>query len=207
VQTRLALVLSCVALTVGLLGSTPLGQAARDLVVPPNSVGTPQLQNGAVTAAKVVDHTLLARDFKPGQLPKGPPGPAGPPGTIEGMAASGDLVGAYPGPQIGAGTVTGTEVADASLLLRDTTALSGQVRVNAPSVPASSCLSLYAPVPGVKPYDRTLVLPTQNLSPGLLVTQVFNTNIAGRILFRLCNTTTKAVDPPLGAWAYVVWRA
>jgi hypothetical protein len=63
------------------------------------------------------------------------------------------------------------------------------------------------PVQGVKPYDRTLVLPTQNLSPGLFVTQVFNTTSSGRILFRLCNATAKELDAPLGAWAYVVWRS
>jgi hypothetical protein len=56
------------------------------------------------------------------------------------------------------------------------------------------------------PYDRALVLPTQTLSPGLFVTPVFDTNLANRILFRVCNATGKAVDPPLGAWAYVVWR-
>ena len=54
---------------------------------------------------------------------------------------------------------------------------------------------------------RALVLlPTQNLPVGLSVTPIFNTNLAGRILFRVCNATGKAVDPPLGAWAYVVWR-
>jgi hypothetical protein len=194
VQTRLALVLSCVALTVALLGSTPLGGAALDLALPANSVGTTQVRN----------HSLLASDFKKGQLPRGEQGP---PGTIEGVVASGDLTGAYPGPEIGIDAVTGTEVADGSLLLSDTAALSGQVRVNAPSVPATSCLALYAPVPGVKPYDRGLVLPTQNLPAGLFVTPIFNTNIAGRILFRVCNATSKAADPPLGGWAYVVWRA
>ena len=38
------------------------------------------------------------------------------------------------------------------------------------------------------------------------VTSVFNTNLAGRILFRVCNASAKKVDAPLGAWAYVVWR-
>jgi hypothetical protein len=151
----------------------------------------------------VKDHSLLARDFKPSQLPKGPPGPAG---TISGVVAEGDLTGTYPSPAIAADAVTGVEIDDGSLLLRDTAALAGQIRVNAPSVPASTCLTLQAPVQGVKPYDRTLVLPTQNLSPGLSVTPVFNTNLAGRLLFRVCNATAKAVDPPLGAWAYVVWR-
>ena len=59
---------------------------------------------------------------------------------------------------------------------------------------------------GVKPYDRTLVLPTQNLPIGAFVTQVFNTTVPNRVLFRVCNATTKPLDPPLGGWAYVVWR-
>jgi hypothetical protein len=67
--------------------------------LPPGSVGTTQLKDGAVTAPKVRVHSLLARDFKPGQLPTsagsstgptggpgspggaGSPGPPGPPGT------------------------------------------------------------------------------------------------------------------------------
>jgi hypothetical protein len=53
----------------------------------PNSVGTRQLKNGAVTAAKVKAHSLVANDFKTGQLQAGPQvpagarGPAGPAGT------------------------------------------------------------------------------------------------------------------------------
>jgi hypothetical protein len=192
-QRRLPLVLSCAALLVAVFGSTSLGQAALDLALPADSVGS----------AQVRDHSLLARDFRRGQLLKGEQGP---PGTIEGVAATGDLAGSYPGPEIAADAVTGAEVDDGALLLRDTAALSGQVRVDAPSVAAGSCRALYAPVPGVKPYDRTLVLATQNLSPGLFVTQVLNTNVVGRILFRVCNATSKAIDPPLGAWAYIVWR-
>jgi hypothetical protein len=206
VRQRLALALSSAALAVSLLGATPLGEAAGDLVLPRRSVGTEQLQAGAVTAAKVKDRSLLARDFKAGQLPRGAQGPPGPAGTIEGLAAGGDLAGAYPSPTIGPDAVTGAEIHDGSLLLKDTAVLSGQVRVNPPQIAAQSCVSSGAPVPGLKPYDRTLVLPTQNLSPGLFVTQVFNTNIAGRILFRICNATAKPLDAPLGGWAYVVWR-
>jgi hypothetical protein len=166
-------------------------------------VETSQLQDGAVTGAKVKDRTLLARDFRRGQLPQGPPGR---PGTIDGVAAGGDLTGAYPAPEIGAGTVTGAEIEDGSLLLADTTVTSGQVRTDAPSVPAHTCLSLKATVAGVKPHDRTLVLPTQNLPAGPFVTQVFNTNAPNRVLFRVCNATAKALDPPLGARAFLVWR-
>jgi hypothetical protein len=203
VSQRLSFALSVIALVVALLGTTPLGRATAGLVLPRNSVGTAALQDGAVTAAKVRDGSLLARDFKPSQLPRGPQGP---PGTIEGVAAGGDLTGSYPSPTIAPDTVGSAEIADGSLRLGDTAALSGQVRVDPPLVSAHSCRSQGARVPGVKAYDRTLVLPTRNLSPGLFVTQVFNTNATGRILFRVCNATGNAVDPPLGGWAYVVWR-
>ncbi len=70
------------ALVVAVLSWASWGGAAGRSVLPPNSVGTKQLRNGAVTAAKVRSHTLVASDFKPGQLPKGPRGPEGPPGEV-----------------------------------------------------------------------------------------------------------------------------
>jgi hypothetical protein len=45
--------------------------------LPDGSVGTRQLKDGAVTAAKVRNHSLLARDFASGQLLVGPRGAAG----------------------------------------------------------------------------------------------------------------------------------
>jgi hypothetical protein len=157
---RISLVLSVVALTVALLGATPLGEAAREVVLPRGAVGTEQLRDGAVTGAKVKDRSLAARDFGKGQLPRGATGPAGPPGTIEGVAAAGDLTGTYPGPVLAQGSVAGAEVEDGSLRLADTAVVSGQTRVDVPSVRAQSCVAASAAVPGVKPYDRTLVLPT-----------------------------------------------
>lgn len=54
--------------------------------LPKNSVGAKQLKKQAVTgakiranavnSAKVKDGSLLGRDFKPGQIPAGPPGPS-----------------------------------------------------------------------------------------------------------------------------------
>lgn len=66
------------------------GSAAKPIVVPPNSVGTAQVQNDSVTRAKIAhasitsvlvkDGSLQASDFAAGQLPAGPQGAAGPQG-------------------------------------------------------------------------------------------------------------------------------
>jgi hypothetical protein len=87
-------VVSLMALFVALSGG------AYAMTVPRNSVGSEQLKRGAVTRSKirkgavtasaVKAHSLLAKDFKPGQLPGGPKGdkddkgdrgPQGPAGT------------------------------------------------------------------------------------------------------------------------------
>jgi hypothetical protein len=88
-SSRLALALSATALVVALLGSTPIGHALVSNV-PRNSVGPLQLKRNAVGPQKlapnavraphVLNGSLLAEDFKSGQLPAGPPGPAGPAG-------------------------------------------------------------------------------------------------------------------------------
>jgi hypothetical protein len=67
------------------------GGAYAALKLPNNSVGPrqlkrgavtgPKIRNDAVTSAKVKDASLLAKDFKAGQLPRGAqglPGPQGP---------------------------------------------------------------------------------------------------------------------------------
>lgn len=67
------------------------GSAYAAIKLPANSVGTPQLRDGAVVSSKVANGSLLAADFKAGQLPAGPVGPAGPigpagtPGGVSGL--------------------------------------------------------------------------------------------------------------------------
>jgi hypothetical protein len=56
------------------------GTSYAAIRLPRGSVGRAQIRNNAVTTAKVRDRSLLARDFKVGQLPPGPEGPPGPPG-------------------------------------------------------------------------------------------------------------------------------
>jgi len=82
-----AFVVACIALLVSLAGTS----YATVLNVPRNSVGAPQLKRNAVKPAKlapnavrtghVLNGSLLAADFKPGQIPRGPKGDKGDDGT------------------------------------------------------------------------------------------------------------------------------
>jgi hypothetical protein len=71
-----AMVVACVALVFAMTGA---GYAAG--MLGPNTVGTKQLKKNAVISSKVKNRSLLAVDFKAGQLPAGPPGAPGAPGA------------------------------------------------------------------------------------------------------------------------------
>jgi len=67
-----------------------VGYAAVKL--PKDSVGPKQLRNNAVTSKKVRDRSLLAKDFRAGQIPagsRGDKGDQGPPGPSFGATAMG----------------------------------------------------------------------------------------------------------------------
>ena len=68
-----AMVIACLALGVALGGTS----VAAIQALPKNSVGTKQLKKNAVVSAKVKNRSLLAVDFKAGQLPRGPKGDPG----------------------------------------------------------------------------------------------------------------------------------
>jgi hypothetical protein len=97
--SKIPTILAATALLVAVFAATPLGQAAGRLVLPKNSVGAAQLRKNAVsgkklatnavTGLKVKDGSLLAADFKAGQLPRGPQGPAGPKGDPGAKGATG----------------------------------------------------------------------------------------------------------------------
>jgi hypothetical protein len=83
------------------LGGTSIAAITN---VPLLSVGTPQLKGNAVNSSKVKNRSLLAVDFRQGQLPRGPRGlmgPAGPPGPAGAPGAAGPS-----GPSGPAGTIT-----------------------------------------------------------------------------------------------------
>lgn len=103
-----AMVVACIALLVALTGTS----VAAVQALAPNSVGTVQLRNGAVTNAKlggnsvtgnkVLNRSLTAADFVAGSLPRGAAGPAGPAGPA---GAAGPAGPAGPAGVIGAITV------------------------------------------------------------------------------------------------------
>jgi hypothetical protein len=104
-----------VALTALFLALGGVSYAATSL--PRNSVGMVQLKSAAVTSAKlhsnavnsskVLNRSLLAADFKPGQIPKGPKGATGPVGPagaagLSGLVSASETV----GPSAGSHSVT-----------------------------------------------------------------------------------------------------
>ena len=83
-----ALVVACVALFVALTGTSI---AAVGIVIPRNSVGTPQLKKGSVTSVKVKDGALFLQDFAAAERLKlqGPKGDKGDPGAQGGPGLAG----------------------------------------------------------------------------------------------------------------------
>jgi hypothetical protein len=95
--SKLAVAFSATALLVSVLCVTPIGQAAGRLL-PKNSVGAAQIKAAAVTGSKVKNGSLMAADFKAGQLPAGPkgdPGAQGPKGDPGAPGASATKLWAY----------------------------------------------------------------------------------------------------------------
>jgi len=109
------MVVACIALVFAMTGA---GYAAG--MLGPNTVGTKQLKKNAVISSKVKNRSLLAVDFKAGQLPRGAQGPQGPQGAqgVQGPAGpiTGDapagvtLRGTYTVAQTGSTAFTTTEI-------------------------------------------------------------------------------------------------
>jgi len=97
-----AMVVACTALLFAMTGA---GYAAG--VVGPNTVGAKQIKKNAVDSTKVKNRSLLAVDFKSGQLPQGPQGAAGAAGA---PGAPGQQGPPGPGAQWATVSVNGTIV-------------------------------------------------------------------------------------------------
>jgi hypothetical protein len=111
-------VMATAAVFVALGGSSYAAISITGKNVKNSSLTGMDLKDSSITGKDVEDGALRARDFKPGELPKGDKGDKGEPGTnasVNGVAAGGDLTGAYPNPRLAAGAVTGTDVAGDTL--------------------------------------------------------------------------------------------
>jgi hypothetical protein len=129
-----AMAVAFVALLAALSG-TALALPGKNTVdsgdIKKGAVNAPDVGKNAITSGKVKDRSLLAKDFKPGQLPAGPkgdPGPKGDAGPKGDPGLQGDQ--GPPGPTFGettsdgGGTVTGCG---------PSTVLSQNVTVTSPS--------------------------------------------------------------------------
>lgn len=108
-----SVVLASLALLVAPSGTSIASIAS----VPLLSVGTPQIKPNAVTTAKVKNRSLLAVDFRRGQLPRGPrglPGPSGPSGPAgpAGAATPGYVAQVTSQNSVGATTTTSQSFQD-----------------------------------------------------------------------------------------------
>ena len=86
-------------------------------------------------------------------------------------------------------------------------AVTGAVDVDAPSVPASSCITQVITIASREAGDRVLINPSGNLSVGLVVIPTWSINPGTTQALRICNVTGAALDPPGGLWAFVLFRA
>jgi hypothetical protein len=105
-----AMVVAFIALLLALGGG-----AYAQLRIPRNSVGNAQLKRNAVTSSKVKNRSLLARDFKAGQLPAGPRGPVGPAGPAGPTGPRGATGERGPAGPAGATNVTVLQATQATL--------------------------------------------------------------------------------------------
>jgi hypothetical protein len=101
------MVVACLALLVALGGTS---YAA--ITLPKNSVGAKQLKKNAITSPKIKDRSLLAKDFKRGQLPRGPKGNTGAQG-VQGAQGIQGPAGPFPDADMPAGkTLRGNWIAN-----------------------------------------------------------------------------------------------
>ena len=111
--------------------------------------------------------------------------------------AGGGLTGTYPAPSIAANAVGSANVVDASqatgLRKVDLAAVVTTASFNPPSIPANSCGSVTANVPGAQFGDSIVLQPTAGIWSNLIWAP-WLVNAANSVELRLCNPTPVAAD-------------
>jgi len=145
------------------------GSSYAAIKLPANSVGNRQLKKGAVTASKVKTHSLLAEDFKAGQLKTGPQGAAGARGATGPQGPPGQN--GTPGGKGATGTTGSTGPTG------PTGPTYWTARLNGLAAGTIDGTAYYAPVTGVTDSPGQTESKAQLLSPG---TPVVATNLRAK---------------------------
>jgi hypothetical protein len=168
-------VMSTIAVFVALGG---VSYAAATL--PRHSVGTRQLKDNAVTSPKVKNRTLLAKDFKKGQLPKGATGKTGKVGPKGAQGAKGDTGDpGHNGSKGNTGDIGPTEggSSDSMSIANDTSLDTGGTQVDDPTFTTSHAGRVFV--------SRTLVDESVSCTSGSIYTayvMVDGTRLPGALL-------------------------
>jgi hypothetical protein len=182
-----------------------LGGASYAAVkIPKNSVGNTQLRKDAVTSAKVKDRSLLATDFRTGQLPRGATGATGATGAAGATGATGPagptFAFTYSG---GGGGISGSyvSVVDQSFTVpragRIAFTFSGRF-IQAAVTPTVSCLTKGTGDVGAGPSTYTGVLSGPGESAQLPI--VGNFDAAAGVNRIIIECTTENGNANIGGW-------
>jgi hypothetical protein len=181
-----------------------------------------------VTAAKVKNASLLAADFKAGQLPAGPPGPAGATGATGATGAQGPQgpKGDKGDPGANGSPDTAQQVLDKLAQVDgsgsgldadsvdgiDTSVLPRIVGTATPGfnvgpVPADTCADQATfGIAGLQTTDFLLVERQAPPTSGILDSFRITATPSPQVTYAVCNTTAGAIDPPPAAFRVMALR-